>query len=119
MDIFFIKDLTIETTIGIYEWEQHIKQPIRLDIEISYDSRPAAKTDNIKDALDYDSLAQEIIEHVSMSKFHLIESLGNSIADLIMEKDVSELKLTLYKPRAVKSANSVGLIITRKQPALL
>ncbi|MCW9021763.1 MAG: dihydroneopterin aldolase, partial [Sedimenticola sp.] len=34
MDIVFLRDLRIETVIGIYDWEREIKQTVVLDIEM-------------------------------------------------------------------------------------
>ena len=37
MDIVFIRGLRIETTIGIYDWEKEIRQPVVLDLEMASD----------------------------------------------------------------------------------
>ncbi|HEJ7144660.1 TPA: dihydroneopterin aldolase, partial [Serratia marcescens] len=34
MDIVFIEELTVITTIGVYEWEQGIRQKLVFDIEM-------------------------------------------------------------------------------------
>ena len=38
MDIVFLRDLRIETVIGIYDWEKAIKQTVALDLEMSTDA---------------------------------------------------------------------------------
>ena len=48
MDIVFIRDLQIETIIGIYDWERKIRQVISLDIEMATDIQKAANIDNIE-----------------------------------------------------------------------
>ena len=45
MDKFVIKDLQIETIVGIYDWEKEVKQVISLDIEIDYDIKKASRTE--------------------------------------------------------------------------
>ena len=35
MDIVFIKELCIETVIGIYDWERKIKQFVCIDLELA------------------------------------------------------------------------------------
>ena len=52
VDIIFLNDLRIETTIGIYEWERRIRQTVTLDLEMATDAARAAATDRIEDALD-------------------------------------------------------------------
>ena len=37
MDIVFIKELCIETVIGIYDWERKIKQFVCIDLELGTD----------------------------------------------------------------------------------
>ncbi|CDK62459.1 Dihydroneopterin aldolase [Klebsiella pneumoniae IS10] len=42
MDIVFIEQLSVITTIGVYDWEQTIEQKLVFDIEIAWDNRKAA-----------------------------------------------------------------------------
>jgi len=57
MDIVYIRDLKIDAVIGIYEWEQRINQQINVNIEMGWDNRKAAKSDDIKDTLNYKEAA--------------------------------------------------------------
>ena len=43
MDIVYIRDLRIETIIGIYDWEREVKQTVSLDLEMAHDIRRAQK----------------------------------------------------------------------------
>ena len=51
MDIVYIRDLRVEAIIGIFEWEREVRQVISLDLDLAADIRPAANSDDIKDAL--------------------------------------------------------------------
>lgn len=42
MDIVFIEQLSVITTIGVYDWEQTIEQKLVFDIELAWDNRKAA-----------------------------------------------------------------------------
>lgn len=53
MDKVFIEQLEVITTIGVYDWEQQIKQKLVLDLEMAHDNRAAGKSDDVADALDY------------------------------------------------------------------
>ncbi len=113
-DIVFIKDLQIKTTIGIYEWERKIKQTLAFDIEMATDIKKAAETDNIDDALNYKEVAKRVIETVETSKVFLVETLAETVANLILEEfDIPWVKLTLHKIGAVRGSKSVGLVIER------
>jgi len=114
MDIIFIRDLRIETVIGVYAWERRIRQTVCVDLELATDVRPAAKTDSIEVALDYNAVAERIVQFVGASECLLLETLAERIAEIILgEFQVPWLRLTLTKPAAVRAAKAVGIIIER------
>jgi dihydroneopterin aldolase len=114
MDIVFIKDLQIETIIGIYDWERETRQTIHLDLEMAFDIRKAAVSDDIADTLDYKAVSKRLIDFVGNSSFQLVEKLAESIADIILtEFNVSHVRLVLNKKGALSSAVDVGVIIER------
>ena len=114
MDIVYIRDLRIETLIGIFEWERRTKQTISLDIEMGCDIRKAAASDDIKDALDYKSVAKRLIQFVGDSEYQLVEKLTEEIASLIMhEFKVPWVRVVLNKKGAVRGSRDVGIIIER------
>ena len=41
MDKIFLKELTTETVIGIFDWEREVKQTIAIDLEMAADIRRA------------------------------------------------------------------------------
>jgi dihydroneopterin aldolase len=114
MDIIFIRDLRIETVIGVYDWERQIKQTVSLDLEMAADIGKAAETDTIDNTLDYKAVAKRLIQFVSNSNFTLVETLGEHIAAIIMQEfRVPWLRLSLSKPGAVRGSREVGIIIER------
>ena len=116
MDIVFIRDLQIETVIGIYDWERKVKQIISLDIDMASDIRKAAASDNIEDTLSYKTVAKRLIAFVEQSEFELVEALAEKICEIILEEfEVPWVRLTLNKPGAVRGSKSVGVMIERGQ----
>lgn len=114
MDIIFIRELRVQTTIGVHPWERCVRQTLLLDLELGTDIRPAAATDRLDDTLDYQAVAQRISEFAAASVFQLVETLGERIAELLSrEFAVSWLRLTLRKPGAVRDTREVGIIIER------
>lgn len=114
MDIVFIRDLRIDTIIGIFDWERRIRQTVSLDLEMACDIRTAAASDDIQDALDYKAVAKRLISFVEGSEFLLVETLAEKIATLVREEfGVTWLRLRLSKPGAVRGAQEVGVIIER------
>ena len=114
MDIIFLDDLRVETTIGVCEWERRIRQTVAFDIEMATDARRAAATDRIDQALDYDAVASRISEFVSSSRFELVETLADRVARLVREEfAVPWVRLRLRKKYAVPGAAAVGIIVER------
>jgi dihydroneopterin aldolase len=114
MDIVFIRQLQIETVIGIYDWERTIKQTIVLDLEMATDIRRAASSESIDHALNYHAISVRLDEFVGGQKFLLIETIAEHCAELVMrEFQVPWLRLTVIKPTAVPAAREVGVVIER------
>lgn len=114
MDIIFLRNLRIETIIGIFDWERKVKQTVFFDIEMATDIRKAATSDHIDDTLDYKSLSKAMIDFVEQSSFQLVETLAEKVAELIINDfNVPWLKLTLNKKGALRHADDVGIIIER------
>jgi len=114
MDKVFIEQLEAITTIGVYEWEQEIKQKLVLDIEMAHDNRPAGVSDDVEDALDYAKVSEAILTHIESGRFLLVERVAEEIAELIMSKfSVPWIKIRLTKPGAVPQACGVGVVIER------
>ena len=114
MDIIFLRDLKIETVVGIYDWERKVKQTVILDLEMATDVKKAALSDKIEDALDYKAIAKRLISFVGESEFELVETLAERIAEIILiEFDISWLRLSLNKIGAIRGAKDVGVVIER------
>jgi len=114
MDIVYIRDLRIDTIIGIYDWERQVKQTVSLDLEMATDIRPAAQTDDIQFALNYKEVSKRLIAYIETRNALLVESLAEEVAAIILnEFNVPWLRLRLSKPGAVRGARDVGLVIER------
>jgi dihydroneopterin aldolase len=114
MDIVFLRELRIETVIGIYDWEREIRQPVVLDLEMATDVRKGAASDRIEDALDYKSVAKRLIQFVGESRFQLVETLAERCAEIVLnEFNVPWVRLSVNKIGAVSGARDVGVLIER------
>jgi dihydroneopterin aldolase len=118
MDIGYIRDLRIDTIIGIYDWERQVRQTVSLDLEMAADIRQAAATDDIQFALNYKSVAKRLIQFVGDSEFQLVETMAEEVARIVREEfQVPWVQLRLSKPGALRQSQDVGLIIERgKKP---
>ncbi len=114
MDKIFLRELRSEAIIGIFDWERQVKQTVLIDLEMSADVRKAAASDSIEDTLNYKRVAKRLLEFIEGSSFHLVETLAERIAQLVLEEfHVKWVKVSLNKPGAIRSSKSVGIIIER------
>lgn len=114
MDTVYIRDLRVETVIGIYEWERRVRQTVVLDLEMAADVARAAATDSIADALDYKAVAKRLIAFVEASQFQLVETLAERAAEIVLaEFQVPWLRLQVNKQGALRGARDVGVVIER------
>jgi dihydroneopterin aldolase len=114
MDIVFLRDLRIDTVIGIYGWERRVRQTLVFDLEMSADVARAAASDDIADTLNYKAVSQRVIQFVGDSEFELVETLAERCAEMIREEfGVRWVRLTLNKQGAVRGARDVGVVIER------
>jgi 7,8-dihydroneopterin aldolase/epimerase/oxygenase len=114
MDKIFIHALKTETIVGIFEWERQVKQTVVMDIEFSADIRTAATSDSIDDTLNYKAVAKRVLTFVEESSFHLVETLAEHVAMLILEEfGVSRVSIVLSKPGAIRNSRDVGVMLER------
>jgi len=114
MDTVFIRELRLDTVIGVYPWEREVRQQLVLDLEMAWDNRAAAAGDDLERAVDYAAVAARVTHVVESSQLQLIETLAERIASVVREEfGVPWLRLRLCKPGAVSRARDVGVVIER------
>ena len=114
MDIVFIRELKVDTVVGIYDLERRIRQNVVLDLDLGTDIAKAAKSDRIGDTLDYKAVAKRVAQFVAGAEFQLVETLAEKVAGIVMQEfGVKWVKVSLHKPGAVSGSKSVGVVIER------
>lgn len=114
MDKIFLNDLNIDTIIGIYDWERQVLQTLTFDLEMDWDIREAAATEDINKTLDYDTIAKTLVAFVTASRYQLIETLAEDVCQLLLKQfPIPKIKLTLSKPVAIHGQNTARIVIER------
>jgi len=114
MDRIFVTDLRVDAIVGIWDWEQAMTQSVSIDLEMAWDIRPAAEADDIGQTLDYRAVAKRVTAFVEESRFKLIETMAEHIAELIQQEfGVQWLCVSIRKPSAVRGSRDVGVRIER------
>jgi dihydroneopterin aldolase len=120
MDIVYIKQLKIDTVIGIFDWEREIKQQVCLDIDMAVDITKAAAGEDIDSTVSYKTVSDRLIEFISQSEFLLVETMAEEIASLLKKEfQLPWMRIRVGKPTAIADASEVGVLIERgERPAI-
>jgi len=114
MDKVFIREMVVDTIIGIYPHERTNKQPVVINIEIDCDLRKAGETDDLNDTVNYKEINDRVREHVAASEYLLVEKMAAAIANICLETSgVLAVKVGVDKPEALEGNRSVGIQICR------
>jgi dihydroneopterin aldolase len=116
MDIIFLRELKIDTLIGVYEWEKRVPQTLQIDLEIALPNSLACQTDNIDDALNYADIVRDIQTALASRHYNLLEALAEAIAQILI-KDFKApwVKVSVAKLQAIRGSRMVGISIERGQ----
>lgn len=118
MGTVFLRDLRVETIIGVFDWERATRRVVSIDVEMAADVARAAASDSIDDALDYGRVSERLVEFVGASSFRLIESLAEEIARILRDEfGVAWVRVTVAKPGAIRGTGAAGVTIERGRRA--
>ena len=70
MDIIYLRDLRVDTKIGVWDWERLVLQTLVIDLDFAIDIRVASETNNLTDTVDYKAISDRIMEFVGSSEFN-------------------------------------------------
>ena len=103
---------------GVLDFERRDGQVFLVDLVLGLDTRPAARTDDLQDTVDYGSLVAAVKNAVETDPVDLIETLAQRIADLCLtDSRVQWTEVTVHKPDAPIEAtfSDVTLTISRSR----
>jgi dihydroneopterin aldolase len=116
MDIIFLRELKIDTLIGVYEWEKRVPQTLQIDLEIGLPDSRACHSDDIADALDYSETVRRIQDMLGRRHFNLLETLAEHIAKLLLNDFRAPwVRVSVAKLNAIRGSRLVGVSIERGQ----
>ncbi len=119
----FIRDLTLNASIGVYPSEHEIKQRIRLNIDLAVDdeggspmSRQAVGRDELSRVVDYEAVANKVRAIVAAGHVQLVETLAERIAEAILQDPKIRIaRVRVEKLDVFADAASAGVEIERRQ----
>ncbi|MEL6868818.1 MAG: dihydroneopterin aldolase [Pseudomonadota bacterium] len=117
-DLVSIHGLRISAVVGVYDWERTVEQPLVVDIDMQCDTRAAAASDALDDALNYAAVAERVTTYVKQTQAQLVERLAGGIADLVLSEFAAQtVRVQVRKPGAVKDAAAIAITIERERTA--
>jgi len=116
MDKIFIKNLSVNGILGIHAHEQRTPQEIRISAIATTDITSAAQNDDIRQTINYSTLAKGIAGYIKEHPCLTIEALIEALAtEILQDERIASIWLRVEKPNAVPAAESVGVEITRSR----
>ena len=114
MDIIFVRDIRLETLIGAYEHERRQPRTLQVNVEIGRNAIRACKTDRLADTIDYAAVVGVVQEVFASHRFHLLEPLADTLADLMLSRfEAQWVRVEISKIGVVPNARDVGVRIER------
>lgn len=115
MDTLSINGLKTLCRIGTTEHEQRNPQEIIIDLEISIDAAVAAKTDDVRDAVDYAAIVGDVKELAEEAPFALMETLAEEIAAMLLEEFGTEAVRVRVSKKALAEIDNASIEIERER----
>jgi FolB domain-containing protein len=108
-----VKDLEIETIIGINDQERTNKQKVKINYRFAVDITKPAETDSIDDCVNYRTINKKVIEFLHSSSFYTLEKLTAEVLKIVMStQGVSNAKVTVSKPGALRFTKDVSITMS-------
>lgn len=114
MDKIVVKQLKLETIIGLFPWERVVRQRVLVDLELEVDVVKAALTDDLDFVVNYAEVCERVTLLAHEGQFKLLETFVERIAEMILRDfDVSWIKVSVHKTDVMPQVASVGVQIER------
>jgi 7,8-dihydroneopterin aldolase/epimerase/oxygenase len=101
LDVVALRGLRGQGRHGWFDFEQEQGQEFVVDVELSFDTSVAARSDDLADTVDYGSVAGAVLAVVEGEPVRLIETLAQRIADACLaDSRAAAVTVTVHKPAA-------------------
>ena len=120
LDRVHIENLLVRGIVGINPDERTKRQDVLVNVTMWADTRAAAASDSIDDAVNYRTVAKAMIAHIEEGEPMLVERLAAELTEICFrEPRVEAAEVRVDKPGALRFAESVGVTVfrTRREAA--
>jgi dihydroneopterin aldolase len=110
-----IADLEVFCRVGVPRSERAKPQRLLLTIEMDFNLAKAAKSDDVRDTIDYYAVCELLADFTGARSWKLMEKLAADVADLILFEFKPRSVTVEVKKFPVPQAKHVSAQITRKR----
>lgn len=116
MDRITIRDLRVETRVGVTDEERARPQSVVVGIEIEADLSAAGVSDELDDTIDYDRVVTEVGALLRGSECRLLEHLAQQIASQVVRMQgvrAVTVEVSKESPPISEDVGPIGVRIER------
>jgi len=118
MNTIFVRELRVDTRIGVYAWEQHLVQSLLIDLDLGLPSAKAFASDDFADALDYAAVVKRVQEFAAGHPHKLLERFAEALAEVLRSEFGSPwVRVSVAKLAPVACVKRLGVVIERGERA--
>ena len=115
-DWIHLRRVKTHCVLGVHPAERGKERPVWMDISLECDVRRAARSDQLADTLDYESIEAEVVAAAKRGRFRLVEALAESVAAVCLAHPrVLAARVVVEKPKALPLTQSVAVEILRRR----
>jgi 7,8-dihydroneopterin aldolase/epimerase/oxygenase len=110
----FVRGLMLDAYIGVYDSEQGVAQPLKIDLQVEVVEPSNPIGDSLEDVVCYNKLTQGVKAILAEGHIKLVETLAERVADLALSHPMAiSVDVRIEKPNAISEAAAAGVEISR------
>lgn len=110
----FVRDLLLESSIGIYDHEKMHTQKILVNVDLSVTEENTPLNDDYDNVVCYEKVVIGVQNIIKSGHIGLVETLAEKIADMnLIDPRVIAVRVRVEKLEAIENTKSVGVEIER------
>ena len=111
-----IKDLILNISVGIHNFEKKNRQRVRFNIEILTNPYVFPNNKDLRSIINYEEIVCKIEKLTNLKHHELLEDLAENIFNMILKnKLVKKINLKIEKLDILKKTKSVGIEVSKSK----
>ena len=111
-----IKDLILNISIGIHNFEKKKRQRVKFNFEILTNPYVTPNNKDLNSILNYEEIVSKIEKITYLKHYELLEDLAENIFNMIFRnKLVKKINLKIEKLDILKNTKSVGIEVSKSK----